>query len=91
MHEESGTINKQMLNLLDGQLLTLLYTTFLNTNVSEILSISSNTILNVLSNFIPHETVVSEDNGFKSLIKEKKKIYSKNTAKTVTTFGYYNA
>ena len=52
-------------------------TTFLNTNVKEKVSISSNTILNILSNFIPHKTVVSDDNGFKYLIKKKEDIFKK--------------
>ena len=43
-HEKSGTINKQILNLSDEQLLTLIGIVFLNTNVSEKLSICSNTI-----------------------------------------------
>ena len=53
---------------------------FLNTNVNEKVSIFSNTILNILSKFIPHETIVCDDkdppwfNGaIKSLIQEKKR------------------
>ena len=34
---------------------------FLNTNVNEKVSIFSSTILNILSNFIPHETIVCDD------------------------------
>ena len=34
---------------------------FLNTNVNEKVSIFSNTILNILSNFIPYETLVCGD------------------------------
>ena len=35
---------------------------FLNTNVVEKVSIFSFTIMNILSNFIPHETIVCDDN-----------------------------
>ena len=34
---------------------------FLNTNVNEKVSIFSNIILNILSNFVPHETIVCDD------------------------------
>ena len=34
---------------------------FLNTNVNEKVFIFSSTILNILSNFIPHETIVCDD------------------------------
>ena len=51
---------------------------FLNTNVNEKVSIFSSTILNILSNFIPHETIVCDDKdppwfnrAIKSLIQEK--------------------
>ena len=52
---------------------------FLNTNVNEKVSILSNTILNILSNVIPHETMVCDDKdppwfnrAIKFLIQEKK-------------------
>ena len=35
---------------------------FVNTNVNEKVFILSKTILNILSNFIPHETVTVDDN-----------------------------
>ena len=47
---------------------------FLNTNVNKKVSIFSNTIFNILSNFIPHETIVCDD---KSLIQEKKDTFNK--------------
>ena len=54
---------------------------FLNTNVNEKVSIFSSTRLNILSNFIPHETIVCDDKDppwfnrtIKSLIQEKKDI-----------------
>ena len=57
---------------------------FLNTNVNEKVSIFSNTILNILSNFIPHETIVCDDKDppwfnrtIKSLIQEKKDTFNK--------------
>ena len=36
-------------------------TVFLNTNVNEKMDIFKSTILNILSNFIPHEVVVRDD------------------------------
>ena len=57
---------------------------FLNTNVNEKVSIFSSTILNILSNFIPHETIVCDDKDppwfnrtIKSLIQEKKDTFNK--------------
>ena len=57
---------------------------FLNTDVNEKVSIFSNTILNILSNFIPHETIVCDDKdppwfnrAIKSLIQEKKDTFNK--------------
>ena len=57
---------------------------FLNTNVNEKVSIFSNTILNILSIFIPHETIVCDDKdppwfnrAIKSLIQEKKGTFNK--------------
>ena len=51
---------------------------FSNTNVNEKVDIFNRTILNILSNFIPHETIVCNDkdppwfnNRIKTLIKEK--------------------
>ena len=55
-------------------------TAFLNTNVNEKVSVFSSTIMNILSNFICHETIVCDDKepqwfnkAIKSLIQEKKK------------------
>ena len=69
---------------------------FLDTNVNEKVSIFSSTILNMLSNFIPHETIVCDDKDtpwfnrtIKSLIQEKK-THSINTAKAKKTFIYYS-
>ena len=57
---------------------------FLNTNVNEKVSIFSSTIFNILSNFIPHETIVCDDRdhpwfnrAIKSLIQEKKDTFNK--------------
>ena len=57
---------------------------FLNTNVNEKVSIFSSTILNILSNFIPLETIVFDDKDppwfnrtIKSLIQEKKDTFNK--------------
>ena len=58
--------------------------TFLNTNVTEKVSIFRNTTLNILSNFIPHETIVCNDKDpswlnrtIKSPIQEKKDTFNK--------------
>ena len=52
---------------------------FLNTNVNEKVSIFSNTIMNILSNFVPHKTMACDNQdpllfnkAIKSLIQEKK-------------------
>ena len=73
------------------------YRAFLNTNVNDKFSIFSNTIMNILSNFIPHEAIVCDDKdllwfnkAMKSIIQEKK-THSKNTAKAKITSSYYNA
>ena len=57
---------------------------FLNTNVNKKDSIFSNAILNILSNFIPHEAIVCDDKdppwfnrAIKSLIQEKKDAFNK--------------
>ena len=50
---------------------------FLNTNVNEKVSIFSNTIMNMISIFIPHETMVCGDNyppWFIKAIKSQEKI-----------------
>ena len=54
---------------------------FSNTNVNEKVDIFNRTILNILSNFIPHETIVCNDkdppwfnNRIKTLIQEKNAI-----------------
>ena len=72
-HVKSGTINKQIVNLSDGQLVTLI-----RIELSSILMFTS-TVMNILSNFIPHETIVCDDKdppwfnkAIKSLIQEKK-------------------
>ena len=49
---------------------------FVNTNVNEKVFILSKTILNILSNFIPHETVTVDDNDLLWFTK-KSKISSK--------------
>ena len=55
----------------------------LNTNVNKKVSIVSNTILNIVSNFIPHETMVCDNRDppwfnrvIKSLIQEKKDTFN---------------
>ena len=50
---------------------------FVNTNVNENVFILNKTILNILSNFIPHETVSVNDKYPTSIPKKKKKISSK--------------
>ena len=54
---------------------------FLNTSVNEKVAIFNNTVLNILSNFIPHETIVCDDKDppwFNNKIKAL--IQAKNTA-----------
>ena len=47
---------------------------FVNTNVNEKVFILNKTILNIISNFIPHETLTIDDKDPLSLQKIKKKI-----------------
>ena len=53
--------------------------------------------MNILSNFIRHETIVCDDKalpGFNETIKyliQEKKTHSKNTAKAIITSSCYNA
>ena len=56
--------------------------TFINTNVNEKVFILNKTILNILSNFIPHETLTVDDKDppwftkkIKNLIQEKNNVY----------------
>ena len=70
---------------------------FLNTKVNKKFSVSSSTIMNILSNFIPHETIICDDKNLpwfhkatKSFIQEKKK-HSKNTATAKIRSSYQNA
>ena len=58
--------------------------TFLNTNVNEKVSIFTSTVMNILSNFIPHETIACDDKdpawfnkAIKFLIQEKKDTFKK--------------
>ena len=69
---------------------------FLNTNVHEKVSIFSNPILNKLSNFIPNETIVCDNNNppwfngvIKSLIQEEK-THPINTTKAKIKSSSYN-
>ena len=55
-----------------------------NSNVNDMIDISTKTIQNVLSNFIPHQTITIDDKDppwfntkIKSLLQEKNKIYKK--------------
>ena len=69
---------------------------FLNTNVNEKVSIFSNTILNILSNFIPHQTIACGDKDPHGLTEQsdllfkKKKANSIDTAKAKITSSYYS-
>ena len=70
---------------------------FLITNVNEKVSNFTSTVMNILSNFILHETIVCDDKDppwfnkvIKSLIQEKK-THLKNTAKATITSSFYNA
>ena len=69
---------------------------FLNADVNEKVYIFSNIILNILSNFPPHETIACDDKDppwfnreIKSAIQEKK-THSINTAKAKKTSSYYS-
>ena len=53
-----------------------------NTNINEKVSLFDKTILNILNNYIPHETIICDDKDpswfksrIKSLIENKKKIH----------------
>ena len=53
---------------------------FINTNVSEKVFILNKTVLNILSNFIPHETLTIDDKTppwftKKNIIQEKSNVY----------------
>ena len=97
--EKSGTINKYIAYT---ELIRRAVTefnwdrVFLNTNANEKVSVFSSIIMNILSNFIPHETIVCEDKEspcFNKTIKfliEEKKTNSKNTAKVKITSNYHN-
>ena len=75
-----GTTEKQAQGLLDVPSKNLIFErAFSNTNVNEKVDIFNRTILNILSNFIPHETIVCNykdppwfNNRIKTLIQEKK-------------------
>ena len=61
-------------------------------SVNEKVDVFNRTILNVLSNFIPHETIVCDDkdppwfnNRINTLIQEKKKLHMKCIAITKIT------
>ena len=69
---------------------------FSNTNVNEKVCISNKSILNVLSNFIPHETILCDDKDppwfnsrIKSLLQDKNKIF-KNYRKNKTNLQLRN-
>ena len=69
---------------------------FLNTNFNEKVSIFSSTIMNILSNFIPRETIVCDykdpprfNKAIKSLIQEKM-THSKNSTKAKIRSSYCN-
>ena len=70
---------------------------FLSTNAKEKVSIFSNTIMNILNNLIPHETIVCDDKDpawFNKAIKslnQRKKALSKNTAKAIAKSSYCSA
>ena len=55
-----GSSKMQILILVDEQLKCLIVTAFVNTSVNEKVFILNKTILNILSNFIPHETWVDD-------------------------------
>ena len=68
-HEKSGTINRQNAGLIRRAITDFNWDrAFLSTSMSEKGSIFSNTILNILSNFIPHETIVCGDKDPHGLI-----------------------
>ena len=70
---------------------------FLNTNVNKKVCVFSSTIMNILSNFIPHERTFVTIKIPHGLIKQSnlsfknKRAHSKNTAKAKITSSYYNA
>ena len=75
-----------ILNLLDVQSISLIgKKAFLNKNVNEKVNIFNEKIINILRNFIPHETVLCDvrdpswlNNKVKSLIHEKNKTFNRS-------------
>ena len=70
---------------------------FLNTHMNKKVSIFSNTITNILSNFIPQETIVCDNKdpawfnkAIKSVIHKKQETLKK-PAKAIITCSRYNA
>ena len=68
---------QQAINLFDWE------NAFLNTDVDTQVSIFSNTVFNILNNYIPHETKVCDDHDLpwmttkiKELISQKNKLYN---------------
>ena len=83
IYVRSGTTEKQNTRLIRCAIKELYWErAFSNTNVNKKVDIFNRTILNILSNFIPHETIVCNDkdppwfnNRIKTLIKEKNATY----------------
>lgn len=81
IHEKYGTINKQILNLSRRAITEFnLDRTVVNINVNENGAVSRNTIMNILNNLIPYETIVCDvkdppwfNKKIKPLIQEKKR------------------
>ena len=64
---------------------------FTNSNVNDMVDICTKTIQNILSNFIPHQAITTDDkdppwfnSNIESLLQEKNKIY-KNLCKDCNT------
>ena len=72
---------------------------FYNTNINKKVSIFNETILNILSNYIPHETLSCDNKDYplcnswiKSLLQDKQKLYKdfrrSNSAQLLNTLNY---
>ena len=66
----SGTTKMQILILPDEQLMFDWDRAFVNTNINEKVFILNNTILNILSNFIPHKILTIDDKEHPCFIKK---------------------
>ena len=85
MNVKYGIITKQMLTKLENQLIYFLGKKALrNRDINDVVFLFNKTIKNIISNYIPHETVTFDDRdppwinkNVKQLILEKNEMYKK--------------